>query len=32
MRLIRSALELVNSVHEKDDYTATVTITERPIS
>ena len=31
MRLIRSALELVNSVYEKDDYTATVTITERPI-
>lgn len=32
MRLIRSALELVNSIYEKDDYTATVTITERPIS
>lgn len=32
MRLIRAALELVNSVYEKYDYTATVTITERPIS
>lgn len=28
-RLSRSALELVNSVYEKDDYTATVTITEK---
>ena len=30
LRLIRSALELVNSVYEKNDYTETVTITERP--
>ena len=31
LRLIRSALELVNSVYEKDNYTATVTITDRPV-